>query len=335
MTQPSALSQSVPVYRAEDLRVSIGANLGDGLTVLDELMLDDVYVLVPGAERARLSLVAHGDGRFEVGPDSALGTPGAPVHLDCAVDFMSPDGQTAEGVVLVELAPDHTIAEIYLLPLVPLAEKTDYSLVGIDGPGPARRFAQVACVSFTRGTRITMASGEQRPIEEIAVGDRVLTRDGGPQQVRWIGHSALRAVGDSAPIVIRVGTLNNARDLVVSPEHRLFIYQRTDRIGAGQAEVLVKARHLVNGDSVTVRDGGYVEYYQILFDRHHIIYAEGIAAESMLIDSRTKPALPPELVEKLAELLPGHGEGAHGVEVQRRLLERPDAIELLRRAALR
>lgn len=335
VTLKSSPAQSIPVYRADDLRVSVGANLGDGITVMDELVPDDVYVLAPGAQRERLSLVAHSDGTFEIGADTALGRPGATVHLDCAVDFMSPDGQTQEGLVLVEVADDDTIRDIYFLPLAPLQEKTDYSLVGIDGPGAARRFAQVACVSFTRGTHITMASGAQVPIEDIQVGDRVLTRDDGVQEVRWIGHSTVRAVGNMAPIVIRAGTLNNTRDLVVSPDHRLFIYQRTDHIGAGQSEVLVKARHLVNGDSVQVQDGGYAEYFQILFDRHHIIYAEGIAAESMLVDPRTRPALPPELLEKLAEVLPEHGQGAHGVELQKVLLDRPDVIDLLRRASSR
>ncbi|MFC3117995.1 Hint domain-containing protein [Jhaorihella thermophila] len=126
--------------------------------------------------------------------------------------------------------------------------------------------------------------------------------------------------------------LNNNRDLVVSPEHRLFVYQRRDALGAGSPEILIKARHLVNGSSVYVREGGFVDYYQILFDHHHIIYAEGIAAESMLVDPRTRPVLPEELLTRVGTLLSDKG-GAHGVEVQEALLNRPDAIDLLRRAS--
>ena len=38
----------------------------------------------------------------------------------------------------------------------------------------------------------------------------------------------------------------------------------------------------------------------------------------------------------LAQLLPGHSRGGmHGLDVQQALLERPDAIDLLRRASLR
>ncbi|MEO0380834.1 MAG: Hint domain-containing protein, partial [Pseudomonadota bacterium] len=115
-------------------------------------------------------------------------------------------------------------------------------------------------------------------------------------------------------------------------DHRLFIYQRKDRLGAGRSELLVKARHLVNGDSVTVQDGGFVDYFELLFDSHQIIYAEGIAAESMLIDTRTKSAVPDEVTA----LLSGHTKtGLSGLDVTETLLDRPDAAELLRRASLR
>jgi len=57
----------------------------------------------------------------------------------------------------------------------------------------------------------------------------------------------MRAKGDFAPVVIKAGALNNMHDLVVSPEHRLFVYQQQDKLGIGRAETLVRAKHLVNG----------------------------------------------------------------------------------------
>ena len=181
-----------------------------------------------------------------------------------------------------------------------------------------------------------MASGAQRAIETLAIGDRVLTRDDGPQPLRWIGRTTTRAVGEMAPILITKGALNNSADLLVSPEHRLFIYQRSDALGAGRAEVLVRARHLVNETTVLRREGGFIDYFQLLFDSHQIIYAEGIAAETMLVDTRTRAALPPELAEKLAQSLPGHTNRPHlQFEVPDDLLNRPDAAELLRRASTR
>ena len=328
--------QNIPVYRAENFFVSDGAHLGDGISHMDDMVPDDVYNLEPGAARKRLALRTSGDGNFNVAEGTELGTPGAVLHLDCTMNLMRQDGITTEALVLVEVDPEGNIAAIYLLPLAQLQPNTDYTLVGMDRHSARRKFAQVACVSFTRGTHITLGSGAQVKIEDLQVGDKVLTRDDGVQAVRWIGQSTVRAHGDFAPIVIQSGALNNADDLVVSPDHRLFVYQRSDQIGAGQSELLVKARHLVNGSSVIVQEGGFVEYFQILFDSHHIIYAEGIAAESMLIDPRTRPALPPELLEKLGAILPGHSSrDVHGLDVQKALLDRPDAIDLLRRASLR
>ncbi|WP_425046184.1 Hint domain-containing protein [Primorskyibacter sp. S87] len=328
--------QSIPVYRADVFCVVNGANLGDEISPMDDLVLDDIYMLDTAASRYRLALHADGGGQFHIAENTELGNPGGLVHMDSALSLMSPDGQTTDALILVEVDDAGHIADVYMLPMAPLAPKVEYTLVGMDRDSAARKFAQVACVSFTRGTHITMASGKQVPIEQLTVGDRVLTRDDGVQEIRWIGQTTVRATGDFAPILIRSGALNNANDLLVSPDHRLFVYQRIDKLGTGRAELLVKASHLINGDTVTVQDGGFVDYFQLLFDRHHIIYAEGIAAESMLIDPRTKPALPPDLLQKLGEILPGHGQrGDHGLDVQKTLLERPDAIDLLRRASTR
>jgi hypothetical protein len=226
--------------------------------------------------------------------------------------------------------------DIYLLPLSPINLRTTYSLVGINTDTPGQVFAELACVSFSRGTHITMASGEQRLIENLTVGDLFLTRDDGSQLVRWIGHSTHRAVGEFAPICIKSGTLNNENDLIVSPDHRLFIYQRSDKLGAGRSELLVKARHLLNGGTIGSQAVGFVDYFQLLFDSQQIIYAEGIAAESMLIDTRTKSVLPTDMSKELSGAIAGHSKPTHaGKDVNEKLLDRPDAAEILRRASSR
>lgn len=328
----SHIEQSVLVWPGTCLHVSDGANLGDTLGFGDGLMLDDVYSLTPGTQTQRLTLRADVDGRMEVAYGSALGRVGAALHLDCAVTLMPPDGGVIDGIVLVEVDTDDHVAETYLLPLAPLNPQSHYAIVGIDPDGARAAFAHLASARFTRGTHITMGTGAQVAIEALRVGDRVLTRNDGVQEVRWIGQSTLRATGATAPIRIRAGTLNNAHDLVVSPDHRLFIYQRSDHLGAGRAELLVKARHLVNGETVTVQEGGFVDYFELVFDTHQIIYAEGIAAESMLIDPRTEPSVP----EEMRALLVGHsGSSFDGLDVTEALLDRPDIAEVLRRASSR
>ena len=246
---------------------------------------------------------------------------------------MAPDGSIVEAIVLVELEPGRdVIAATYLLPLADLRPKTDYALVSYDTISARAKFAELACVSFTRGTHITMATGEQRRIENISVGDRVLTRDNGVQQVRWVGHQTVRASGAFAPIVLAKGALNNAGELRLSPNQRLFVYQRQDRLNAGQAEVMVKAELLVNGDTVIRSDGGFVDYYQILFDAHEFIFAEGIATESLTVDSRTSPALPRDVQAKLGIDRPPV-DRPKPLDIPEGMLDSAIAADILRKAS--
>ncbi len=328
--------QSIPAFPAEQFQVEIGANMGDGLSVLDELVLDDIYQLAPTATAKRLGLVSGTDGQFYVAQDTELGTVGAQLHLDSAVTLMPQSGDNVEALVMVEVDPEGLIAAIYLVPMMPMEVAQPYTLVRAEQDSARRKLAQLACVSFTRGTRITMATGAQKPIEDLKPGDRILTRDEGVQELRWIGQSTARAVGRMAPVLIRAGVLNNAADLLVSPDHRLLVYQRRDEFGTGCPELLVRARDLVNGDSVQVLDGGFVDYFQLLFDRHHIVYAEGIAAESLFLDPVTQSALPHEILDRMSPNLgEQHRRDAHGVDLNKALLDRPDAVSLLKRASLR
>ncbi len=327
--------QCMAVYPAAQFRVVNGANLGDAVSDADELILGDSYMLVPTAEKAdlRVTPAASGEG-MAVARGSQCGRAGAALCLDACATLMSPAGRTAEALIFVELSDDAHICQVWLFPLAELAAKTPYALVAIDRQTARRRFAESACVSFTAGTRITLADGRQWPVERLAAGDRVLTRDNGVQNLRWIGQQTVRAVGEFAPVRIAAGALNNSGDLVVSPNHRLFVYQRDDRFHAGQAEVWVRADNLVNADTVTRTDGGFVDYYQLLFDHHEIIYAEGIAAESMIVDVRTRPALPGALRQRdggtQRQVLPERGLA---VELSAPAAEGNVPADLLRRAS--
>ncbi|MCK0101767.1 Hint domain-containing protein [Pseudohalocynthiibacter aestuariivivens] len=331
--------QTLQVFRAQYFFVTDGANLGDALMRASELALDDRYHLSPDAPKERLTITSQNRAKsncdFVVAESSELGLPGSFLILDSVATFMAPDGETLSAIILLETNPsDDAVTQIYLHPINDLRPKTDYCLIGVDTSNVKTLFAEVACVSFGRGTRITLASGEQCPIENLRIGDKVLTRDDGPQTVRWIGQNTIRAVGEFAPIFIKKGALNNENNLLVSHNHRLFVYQRCDEIGLGRSEVLVQARHLVNGTTIYEQEGGFIDYFQILFDTHQIIYAEGIAAESLLLDTRTAAVLPEGLAERLAHALGQHRSSPHlGYEVDKAMLVGHDPAEILRRAS--
>jgi hypothetical protein len=200
---------------------------------------------------------------------------------------------------------------LYALPLSPISSRNDYTLVSIDITPEETRLADLMCISFTHGTMVTMANGVQRKIEDLVIGDRVLTRDHGPQPIRWIGKTTLRAVGVFAPVVISAGVLGNAGDLIVSQHHRMFLYQRTKVAGLSHAELLVQAKHLVDGENVFIREGGFVDYVSLVFDRHEIIYAEGVPAESLMVNDATVNRLPADLADEVKSRFPGLAQVQH------------------------
>lgn len=312
---------TIDVFRAKDVAVVDGVLLGETLSYADDLVMDDVFSISAKAQVKQLDLVALDTGlrRAEGGRH--------PVHLDCCLTLMAPDGSTHDALVLVE-EKDGLVAAIYLMALGDLVGDRRYRLVGLTRQTATRRFAEAAAGSFARGTRITMADGRMQPIETLLPGDLVLTRDAGKQPVRQITTATLRATGHFAPVVITKGTLHNDADLVLRPDHRVFVYQRNDLVGAGRAQVLVKARHLVDGITVLQRAGGFVDYVQLIFDDHHIIYAEGIAAESHLVDARTRAALPADAAGVL------HRHRPHqDYEIASQLIDPQTAAALLRRAS--
>lgn len=134
-------------------------------------------------------------------------------------------------------------------------------------------------VCFARGTLIGTVEGD-RPVETLHPGDLIRTRDDGPQPLRWIGGRRVPGRGDLAPVVIGKAVLGNRRRLRVSPQHRLLIDGPRAELLFGEREVLVAAKHLIDGRRIRSEPCDHVEYWHLLFDRHQIVLAEGIAAES-------------------------------------------------------
>ena len=81
----------------------------------------------------------------------------------------------------------------------------------------------------------------------------------------------------------------------------------------GEAEVLVAAKDLVNDNSITRRTGGTVDYVHLLFDRHQVVYSEGLATESFLLGPQTTQSFERDIVKEICaifpELDPATGDG--------------------------
>jgi len=143
-------------------------------------------------------------------------------------------------------------------------------------------------ICFTPGTRIMTPEGLIR-IEDLHEGDRVQTKDNGAQPIRWVGSrrmtgARLFAMPALRPIRIRSGHFLEDmpdEDLIVSPEHRILIKGPVARELFNTPEVLVAAKDLINGDTITVdlkmRE---VTYIHLLLDRHQVMWANGVETES-------------------------------------------------------
>ena len=213
-----------------------------------------------------------------------------------------------------------------------------FSYTVIDGNGgydQATVHITVPC--FAAGTLIVTAEGP-KPVEEIRIGDKVLTRDDGFQPVRWAGSRALDAGylarnPDFAAVLITAGALGNAlprRDLRVSPGHRILLSGYQAEMLFGEREVLVAASDLVGQPGIT-QESRPVTYVHIMFDSHQIIDSEGAWSESFQPADVTLNGLDTQQRDELLALFPElatqHGQRSY--ITARKVLARHESAALL------
>jgi serralysin len=163
---------------------------------------------------------------------------------------------------------------------------------------------------FTAGTLIETPTGP-RAVESLLPGDLVMTLDEGPQPVRWVGKRSLgvaELVANPAlqPIVIAAGAVGPgmpARDITVSPQHRVLLGGACCELFFGTEDVLVPAVHLLEQPGIRQRLQP-VTYVHLLFDRHQIVEAHGLWSESYQPGECTLYGLPRLQRDELLALFP-------------------------------
>lgn len=146
---------------------------------------------------------------------------------------------------------------------------------------------QVPC--FAAGTRIETARGPIA-VERLRIGDQVRTLDCGYMPILWIGSSQSATTEANRPVLIRAGRFGTVEDVVVSANHAVLIRQSRAQMLFEDSEVLVRAKHLVDGRSVLWQPHvHHVTYYHVLLDSHQIIEAHGLLSESFLPGKLTMP----------------------------------------------
>jgi hypothetical protein len=156
---------------------------------------------------------------------------------------------------------------------------------------------------YCRGTLIRTVTG-YAPIEDLRIGDCVLTASGKARPIRWLGSRGVDCTRHPNPALvwpIRIqagafGPVQPVRDLWVSPFHSILV-----------EGVLIQAHTLVNDATIAQVPREHVEYWHLELDSHDILLAEGLPGESYLdVGNRTAFINGGAFVEAYPDFRPKH-----------------------------
>ncbi|BBU56998.1 hypothetical protein KU6B_32630 [Mameliella alba] len=194
---------------------------------------------------------------------------------------------------------------------VPLPQNgSTQTLIPSSGTTNAYQAEAQTYLCFAAGTEIAGPEGA-RPVEDLRIGDMILTADGRAVPVKWIGrqtlHKRFTPAERFAPVRVRAGALGQGvphSDLVLTADHALIL-----------DGLAVNAGALVNGTTIT-RDllanlPERVTYYHVETEGHEIILANGAAAETF-VDYLGRRAF-----DNFAEYLALYGEDRTILEMNR------------------
>lgn len=166
-------------------------------------------------------------------------------------------------------------------------------------------------VCFLPGTMIATPDGP-RAVESLQPGDFVCVAKGKPAKVFWVAKSHFtyaEMLQNAAlrPVCIDAGSLAPgvpARDLWVSQQHRIALRGWQVEMLTASDAAFAHAKHLAPQPGIPGRewrDG--VDYVHLMFDRHHIVEANGAEAESLFLGDQALDSLGAEARAELDQIL--------------------------------
>lgn len=199
------------------------------------------------------------------------------------------------------------------------AQTVTFSVTGTDGENDDEDSVTinlsdggVVLLCVAKGTKIACGTGEVL-VENLSIGDNIVTMDAGLQTIRWIGsrkinHNELAANPELKPIRIRKNALGEnlpATDLLVSPQHRVVLDDWRAQMYFGEDEVLAPAKGLVNDSTIVVdHTATQVEYFHVMFDTHQIIITNGAPTESFCPGPYSLREIDQDARKELFQILP-------------------------------
>ncbi|KIT16702.1 Hint domain-containing protein [Jannaschia aquimarina] len=250
---------------------------------------------------------------------NVVGTPDGRVAADRSAVLEGSDGSTIT-IYEIEVFDD---LDMYAFS-APLQEGVTYTVVSTNTRDQPIQYSEMVCLA--RGTPIATQNGE-RPVQTLRTGCKVTVLDGPPATLVLAVQDTYRPGRDAVPVRIGAGALGNARDLIVSAQHRVLWDGGLVAAGLLADELGGQFRRATGLRATT--------FHNLLLDRHHVIFAGGAPVESLYPGPRALCRLALGRGTLLTARLrwPGLWEAASHAEVRR--IYGPPARPILRRSDLR
>lgn len=252
-------------------------------------------------------------------PDgSSVGGGSATVYSEEQYTLTAPDGST---ITLYRIEIDTNASPfvgtgtlVGYLPSSPMQPGVSYTRDTSNTlPGNSPDYADIDGAICLSADSLILCPDGLRAVDSLSAGDLVMTKDDGPQAIRWVGARKYDSIDFAQnaklrPVRITAGTLGEGlpdRDLLVSRQHRMLVSSKIAARMFGSSDVLISAIRLTECPGIYVdHDVTEVEYFHLLFDRHQVIFAEGAPTESMYTGPEAMKTVSDEARAEILEIFP-------------------------------
>ena len=142
----------------------------------------------------------------------------------------------------------------------------------------ARLAREVESTGLVAGSIVMTLQGEM-PVDALAPGDRIITREAGMAVIRDIRKKEVTC----DMIAVMAGSLGHTRpdrDVSLPADQRILIRDWRAEALTGRKQALIPARTLVDNEFVRLQKDVTVTLYEIELDRAQTIYADGLEVVS-------------------------------------------------------
>jgi len=158
--------------------------------------------------------------------------------------------------------------------------------------------ALFALPAFGPGVHLMTPEGEL-PIEWLATGDRLITRADGAQPILWLGRLRLtrERLAHSpafAPLEIAADALGPGfptHGTMLAPRSRILLAGAEIELHTGLPEALAEIGWLADDEQVARPAPAAIHYTFVLLPMHGVVQANGLWAETILLDAEARQAL--------------------------------------------